>query len=238
MFFLAIVSVVYIVAYTIYCQTYHMGVAIDVWCIFLLSVILGFFYVLSQHEHRYLYLMSITIIPIILISSLYWMTWISPGQDMRQSQWIFFVVHTLLYMLCIYRKEGVVIIKRRGRDKDTNSEGNGLLLTFPLIIIMMYAIVWWLPSSIDRLPASEAYNYIDMICTDTDIMADDVIEKAKGEKIYDETSSTYDIAGFMRFLSEELGEQLWKKRLIEEGSVPEIGLLRSTYINLPRRDYE
>lgn len=103
---------------------------------------------------------------------------------------------------------------------------------------MMYAIVWWLPSSIDRLPASEAYNYIDMICTDTDIMADDVIEKAKGEKIYDETSSTYDIAGFMRFLSEELGEQLWKKRLIEEGSVPEIGLLRSTYINLPRRDYE
>ena len=62
----------------------------------------------------------------------------------------------------------------------------------------------WLSNSI-------AYYYgLDMTAIDFN---SDVIEKAKGEKIYDETSSTYDIAGFMRFLSEELGEQLWKKRL-------------------------
>lgn len=41
----------------------------------------------------------------------------------------------------------------------------------------------------------------------------------------------------MRFLSEELDE-LWKKGLTEEGGVPELGLLRSAYINLPRCDYK
>lgn len=252
-YFLSIVSVIYIVAYTIYCQIYHMGVAIDIWCLFLLSVILAFFYKLSQHKYQYLYIISIIIVPIILISSIYWMTWIAPSREMRISQIIFIIIHSLLYIFFIFKHEGIISIEHVHKDEaiDPKEKGgykigrwhiicrNYYLLIFPLIITILYIIVGRLPSAIERLPAYEAYNYIDMICTDTNLDTGNVIEKIKELNIYNETDDSYDIRGFMRFLSEELDEQLLEKKIIEkQGEIPTRDILENIYMKEPRHKVE
>ncbi|MDE7445112.1 MAG: hypothetical protein K2N15_05320 [Lachnospiraceae bacterium] len=244
-YFLAIVSVVYLVSYTIYCRKYHIDIVIHPITYFILiTVALWFFYKLSQHEHRYLYTLSIIFIPVILISSVYWMTWFTLSQEMRFWQWLFVFVHTMIYVFCIFKKENVICV-RRYNDKE-NGRGikigkwvflseNYFLLVLPVVVAIIYIIAWELPLFIDRLPANEAYNYIDMICEDTDVDADEVIEKVENQEIYNETDETYDIEAFMRFLSEELGEQLLEKGIIEtEGSVPTRDVLQNRLINAER----
>ena len=245
-FFLTVVAVVYIVAYTIYCQTYHVDVVVNGSYYLLISVALLFFYVLSQHPHRYLYLISLVFIPVILISSIYWMTWFSAGQIVRRVQWVYAFVHSMIYIFCIFRREKIVYIKKY--RKGTNSEIKGLrigkweimvenhfLLFLPVVVAMIYIIVYELPLFIERLPANEAYKYIDMICTDTEIDADDVVERSREQKMYDEANDSYDIEEFMKFMSDELGVQLQEKGIIEDsGDVPSRDTLRNRYMNEPR----
>ena len=45
------------------------------------------------------------------------------------------------------------------------------------------------------------YNYIDMICADTDMDADEVIKQSEEQDMYNKEDGTYDIEAFMRFLS-------------------------------------
>ncbi len=246
MYFLVIVSVVYLVAYTIYCNKYHIGIVIHPIAYYILiTVALWFFYTLSQHEHRYLYILSIIFIPVILISSVYWMSWFTLSQEMRLWQWIFVFVHSMIYIACVFWKERVIrvgLYNRNGRNRGIRfgrwvvfSENNFLLI-LPVVVTIIYTIIWALPSFIDRIPVTEADNYIDMICEDTDVDADIVIEMAKKQEMYNETVETYDIQAFMRFLSEELGEQLLEKGFIEEeGGVPTRNDLEKRLVNAPRK---
>lgn len=244
-YFLAIISVVYLVTYTIYCNKYHIDIVIHPAAYYILiTVALWFFYTLTQHEHQYLYILSIIFIPVILISSVYWMTWFTLSQKMRFGEWLFVLAHSIFYILCIFKRENVLCIRRHNGTE--NSTGirigeweilfeNNFLLILPIVVAIIYIIVWGLPSFIDRLPANEAYNYIDMICEDTGVDIDAVIEMAKEQEMYNETVGTYDIEAFMRFLSEELGEQLLEKGIIEEeGSVPARDELEKRFLNAPR----
>ena len=244
-YFLAIISVVYLVSYTIYCRMYNISVVINPRaCYVLISITLFFFYIISQHEHRYLYLFTIIFIPVVLISTVYWMSWFSLSQEMRLWQWIFVYVHSLLYMFFIFKRERVICVKRyingekcRGIKiwKWVLRFENSFLLVLPVVVGLIYFVVWALPSFIDRLPANEAYHYIDMVCEDTDLDADKLIEMAEEEEMYNEADETYDIEAFMRFLSEELGEQMLEKGIIEEqGSMPTRRVLQDLYLNAPR----
>ena len=80
------------------------------------------------------------------------------------------------------------------------------------------------------------YNYIDMICADTDMDADEVIKQSEEQDMYNKEDGTYDIEAFMRFLSRYLGEQLLEKGIIdEEGDVPSREVLNTRYVNKPRQ---
>lgn len=143
------------------------------------------------------------------------------------------------------------MVRRQSETSKTDSEGgetfeigkwkltskyNGLLY-LPFVVMVIYGLIWILPFSTDRLPANEAYNYIDMICLDTDVEADDVIKNARGQKMYDEADNSFDVEKFMRYLSEELSTQLLNKGIIEnEGDVPTRDILENRYLNAPRRN--
>lgn len=247
-YLLVIVSVVYLVSYTRYCWTYHIEIVIrPVYYYILITVALIFFYALSQHEHRYLYLTSIICIPIILISSVYWMTWFTFSREMRFWQWVFVFIHSMLYMFFIFKKEKIICVRRYEDNADSAHTGirigkreiifeNYFPLVLPVIVGIIYIIIWKLPSFIYRLPASEAYNYIDMICADTDINADEVIKQSEEQDMFNKEDGTYDIEAFMRFLSRDLGEQLVEKGIInEEGDVPSREVLNKRYVNKPRQ---
>lgn len=246
-YFLAIVSVVYLVSYTRYCWTYHIKIVADPASVYvLISVALLFFYDLSQHEHRYLYVTCIICIPVILISSVYWMTWFTLNSETRFLQWIFVFVHSILYMFCIFRRENIIRINRYEGGKDSGHLRirigkreivfeNYFPLVLPVIVCIIYTIIWELPAFIDRMPAGEAYNYIDIICADTDVDADEVIARSQEQDMYNQEDGTYDIEAFLRFLSNELGAQLLDKGIIdEEGDIPARKDLNDRQVNKPR----
>lgn len=229
MYSLAIISVVYIVAYTIYCQRYHVNRDMNAWYYIVLSFPLIYFYVLSQHKLRYLNLVAYVVIPAILIASVYWTSWFSMNDKIRSYQWIFITVHSTVYILLVFRKEGVGIFGKHG---ESDAVSDSYLMVFPMIIIALYTIVWTLPKAIDRLPGNEAYNYVDMLCIDTDTEADTVIQKAMEQNMYDEEDHTYDVEMFMRFLSSELENELVGKGIIEKGGeIPARGDLSTWYLN-------
>ena len=244
-YFLAIISVVYLVAYTIYCRNNHIDIVIQpVAYYILITVALWYFYTLMQHKYRYLYILSIILIPVILIASMYWMTWFALSQKMRLWQWIFAFAHTMFFMFSIYRREKVICVRRYNGEGDCKGKKFGkwefkcenyFLLILPIIIGVIYFLAWVLPMFIDRLPANEAYHYIDLICEGTDVDADAMIEMAEEQEMYNEINGNYDIVAFMRFLSEELGEQLLEKGIIEEeGGMPTRDVLEERLKNAPR----
>lgn len=244
-YFLAIVSVVYLVSYTIYCRNYHIKVEIQPMVVYVLVTMgLWYFYVLLQHEHRYLYVLCIVIVPVILISSLYWLTWFTMSREMRFGQWLFVFLHSMFYMCSIYKKEKVICL--RPYNGKENSRGikigkweflceNYFLLILFIVVFIIFIMAWMIPPFVDRLPAAEAYNYIDMICEGTDVDADKVIEMCEEQEMFNELDENYDIEAFMQFLSEKLGEQMLEKGFVEEGGVPLRSVLEDKYKNAPRR---
>ena len=74
-----------------------------------------------------------------------------------------------------------------------------------------------------------------MICADTDVDVDAMIEKAMEQEMYNEIDENYDIQAFMKFLATELGVQLMEKEVIKEvGDIPTREVLENKYINTPR----
>lgn len=232
-YLVSIISVVYLVVYTIYCQMNHINVMVrpDRACFFI-SLALIFFYVLLLHEHQYLYVTSIICIPVILISSVYWMSWFTLDREMRFWQWIFVLGHSVIYMLLLFAREKVICVRQCKDDDDAKHKqirfGKWEIVLknfFPLVLLVIvsaiYTLIWVIPSFVDRMPADEAYNYIDMICEGTDVDADEVIKRSWEQEMYYEEKDSYDIEAFMRFLTRELGEELLDKGIItEEGDIP------------------
>lgn len=151
----------------------------------------------------------------------------------------------MLYIICIYKREKVICISRNNDKKEQKGikigkweiiSENWFLLILPVVVMIIYIIVWKLPVFIDRLPANEAYNYIDMICEGTDVDPDVVIGMAEEQEMYNEKDGTYDIEAFMRFISKELGDQMLDKGIInEKESIPTQDVLGMRLKNMPRK---
>lgn len=246
-YFLSIISVVYLVVYTIYCRINHISIAVRLDNFyFWISVVMVFFYALLQHELRYLYVTSLICIPVILISCVYWTTWLTLNREARFLQWIFVLVHFVIYMLSLFAREKLIRIRRYAGSNDTEymririgkrelALENYFPLVFPVIVGIVYTLIWVMPSFIYRMQANEAYNYIDMICKDTDVDADEVIKRSWEQEMYNEDNETYDIEAFMRFLSRELDVQLLDKGIIDEaGDIPTREVLGEKLKNKPR----
>ena len=58
-----------------------------------------FFYICGLHQHRHVYLIFVIYVLVILIGSIYWMSWFTVNQDMNKLQTIFIMAHSLIYVL-------------------------------------------------------------------------------------------------------------------------------------------
>ena len=96
-FFLSVISVVSIVCYSIYCYIHNLSLTIKPNYFVFLSLALLFFYSLSQHFHQHVYMVFVVMVPVILVSSVYWMSWFTMSIKMRCVQWIFIVIQSLIY---------------------------------------------------------------------------------------------------------------------------------------------
>lgn len=133
------------------------------------SMVMVFFYALLQHELRYLYVTSLICIPVILISCVYSTTWLTLNREARFLQWIFMLVHSVIYMLPLFAREKLIRIRQYVNGDDTEHRririGKQEIvlekffpLVFPLIVGIVYTLIWVMPSFIYRMQANEAYN--------------------------------------------------------------------------------
>ena len=230
-FFFSAISVVSIVCYSIYCYIHNLTLIIKWDYFFFLTLALVFFYSLSQHFHQHVYMVFVVMVPVILVSSVYWMSWFSMSIIMRCVQWIFIVIHSLVYAgLIFYRYKMIFIGKREemeeGRYGKTYKLVKGRVLAIEhgfqgillLIVIICYTVSWLVPMLTQRIEGSRAETFIVKVCEDTDIDADEMIALAKERSGYDAVNQDYDRGKYLKFMYEELYEQILDKGIINENS--------------------
>lgn len=159
-FFFSAISVVFIVCYSIYCYIHNLQLMIHPMYFIFLSVALLFFYSLSQHFHQHVYMVFVIMVPMILVSSMYWMSWFLMSNILRCVQWIFIVIHSLIYACLIFYRHKIIFIGKREEmaDKDRYGKPHKLMwnrvyaiedgsfhVTLLLIVIVCYSVSWLVP---------------------------------------------------------------------------------------------
>lgn len=231
-FFFSAVSVVLIVCYSIYCYIHNLQLMIRPNYLLFLTLALIFFYSLSQHFHQHVYMVFVVMVPVILVSSVYWMSWFSMSIKMRCAQWIFIVMHSLLYAcLIFYRNKMIFIGKREEMEAGRYGKAHKLLgdcvfaiehgfqLILLSIVIICYSVSWLVPMLTQRVEGSMAEVFIIKVCKDTDVNADEMIALAKERSAYDAANNDYDKGRYLEFMYEELYEQLLDKGIIDDDSI-------------------
>lgn len=247
-----LISVMFIVSYTIYCHI-HQRELVMKWSYYVfLTLMLVFFYLLSQHPYDYLRLIFVVMVPVILIASTYWMSWFAMSRCMRWMQWGFMVLHSLLYAGCYY-VQGVRNKKKQYEDTNDGAEeskeridksfweksarfikNHAIIVGLGLVIVIMYALVWLAPLNASRMTAQEMNNYIKKICQYTDVKETEIIDKLNKTSVYDSAENNYDIEAFLIFVSQELLPQLLEKEIIKnKDDVLTYGRLKDWYVKAP-----
>lgn len=230
--FFSAISVVLIVCYSIYCYIHNVQLTIHPNYFFFLTLALIFFYSLSQHFHKHVYMVFVVMVPVILVSSVYWMSWFSMSNGMRCVQWIFIVMHSLLYAGLIFYRNKMIFIGKREELKDKRYgkphklignrvyaiERSGFQVILLLVVIICYSVSWLVPILTQRIEGREAENYIIKVCMDTDVKVDEMIALAKERSAYDAVNQDYDRGKYLEFMYKELYEQILDKGIINEDS--------------------
>ena len=216
-FFLSVISVVSIVCYSIYCYIHNLSLTIKPNYFVFLSLALLFFYSLSQHFHQHVYMVFVVMVPVILVSSVYWMSWFTMSIKMRCVQWIFIVIQSLIYAgLIFYRYKMIFIGKREEMEEGKYGKTlkllrgwvfaieHGFQVILLLIVIICYSVSWLVPMLTQRIEGSRAETFIIKVCKDTDINADEKIALSKEQSGYDAVNQDYDREKYLEFVYEEL----------------------------------
>lgn len=87
-----------------------------------------------------------------------------------------------------------------------------------LIIIICYSVSWLVPMLTQRIEGGRAEYYIKEVCKDTNIKVDEMVEIAKERCAYDEKNQDYDRGKYLKFMYEELHEQILDKGMIDDES--------------------
>lgn len=240
-YFLSFLSMLFIVAYTVYCYMHGRNLEMDYRYFIHLTLMLFYFYLLSQHRNDYLRLIFAVMLPVILAASMYWMSWFSMSRSMRLWQWIFITAHSVIYALLFY----ISTLKNRKAEDADEEEGGGdmetgilklvwkhiVIVLLILIIVGAYTVIWCLPLLGKRIGTAEARKYVMEICAGTEVDGEDVMDRMAMMEMYDETEDNFDMKEFLDFMSEELRPQLLEKGVLKnENEVLQYDRLNKWYM--------
>lgn len=229
-FFFSSISVVLIVCYSIYYYIHNLQLTMQPGYFVFLTLALLFFYSLSQHFHNHVYMIFVAMVPVILVSSVYWMSWFAMSKEMRFVQWIFIVIHSVVYACLIFYRNKIIFIGKRedmdetrygsphklGRNRVLAMEHGDLHAILLLVIIICYSVSWLVPMLTQRIEGGKAEYYIREVCKDTSVKVDEMIELAKERCAYDVENQDYDRGKYLRFMYEELHDQILDKGMIDD----------------------
>ena len=109
-YFLALFSAEMVISYTFYCHIHGISIGMTQAYYLLLSIILVFFYSVSQHRLTHVYLVFLFCVPFIIVSSVYWFSWFNMSEAMRVLELVFIVGHFMIYSTLVFFRMGLVRI--------------------------------------------------------------------------------------------------------------------------------
>lgn len=239
-YFFPIISVVYVIAYTIYCRIYHIQLVMNGWYIFFLVGSVLYFYLLSLHPYEYLYKIFLIVTPAILITSTYWLSWFVRDRRMIYIESGFIVINLIAFSLRVICKTKMPT--ELGRLKGLKGfrekclyiwNKNVVSFFIVFIIIVSYLSVVLSPLMTERIQSTEAENYIYAICQDTERDTAQLIEKARKMETYDAESESYDKMDYMDFINTELKAEIAAKHINGKSISLEYDELSEWYKNIP-----
>ncbi len=242
--FWALISSVLVVAYTLYCHIHSIQLNMEWSYLWLLTMVLIFFYLCAFVEHDYVRLVFLIDVPLILICGMYWMSWFRMDQTMEFFQFIFFLVHSLVYTLLIYRKEKVITRCRFVNETDPEYKiyirkaGIKIKNWFSIItigvIVIAYMIFWIVPHFlIERDSFAFVENCITEICCDTEKDAEELLDEIKMLDWYDVENDNVDRVHLLKYINENLFQEMVDKEIISgEDKGVSYEKLVNWYINL------
>lgn len=240
-YFFSLISVIYVVTYTIYCRIYHIQLVMDIKYVFFLVIAMLFFYTLSAHPYEYLYMIFLTNIPVILVCSVYWMSWFVRDTKMMCVEIVYIITNLICFTgRVLIRNEILVFGKPPKKIGDYRIRWkvvwckSGFYVFTTFIAIVSCLLVGVLPLATERIEASEAENYICAICRGTGRDAAQIIEEARDMETYENTENrSYDKMDYMEFINKELKSEIVTKHIKEGNGSLEYDDLSGWYLNIP-----
>lgn len=243
-YFWVFFSTALIVGYNIYCHINNVKMTMNIFYLVFLTIVISFFYMCAANEHEHVRFLFVVNVPVILICSIYWMSWFQFDNTMRRAQFIFILLHSLLYTRVIYREFGVMVRCGLQEEKDPKykvylwslgiEKNPGFrkkffpfkrvrvkvkswlhIITFFLIFVA-YSIFWLVPNAIqiERVEYAVAQSCIAEICMDTDKDADALVEEIKSHEWYNDERQDMDRTQFLIFVYEQLKTEMVDKGII------------------------
>lgn len=218
-YFWALFSGALLLSYTRYCYIYHMPLVLNWRYLLFLSLSLIFFYSCSNHPHEYIHMIFLAGVPAFLVGSLQWMSWFTMDKRMNLYQMIFVAVHMSIYMILIFMGKGLIVWKKGTHTGIKYPALRQLFWGVPLIVTLaMYSILWLVPTSLGagRISLNYAGKCLNMICQDTSKDSTELLNEIKASEWFDDENERMDRTRFLRFLYENLQEELISKEIISE----------------------
>lgn len=228
-YFLAIISSIYIVTYTIYCRIHNIQIEISIFYFIFLQLALIFFYALSTQPHEYLHMILLVDVPAILISSIYWLSWFKITDNLIKMELIFIVFNMCLFTVLIMCRNKIIIVGAGPEPSDIYKviicyRGKGLWIKnksgfyfiSTIFVILSYAFIWLFPMTTQKIPADDAEKYIIKICSDTEFNAAAVIKKMQESDMYNRRTDDYNRNDYMNYINGNLHNPIVEKGILDE----------------------
>lgn len=224
-YFFSAMSSILIVSYTIYCHSHHMDLYLNIYYLVFLSSVLVFFYACGLHWSEHVHMVFLVFVPVILISSTYWMSWFVVDRDMMYWHLAYIIIHSLAYVLILYVKNRVIVIGWAEKEKDPAYQihfnwkisveiRHMFYVVMVVTIIVAYCVLGIVPFQIERIPYNRTVKYINAICRDTDKNADELLEEMKSREWWDDENADADRTRYLKFLYDNLREEMIEKNVI------------------------
>ena len=237
-FFCSLSSAVLLVAYTLYCRLYHVEIVLNFWYLAALSILLVFFYFCGRHKLLHVRMVCMSNVPVILITSVYWMSWFTVNDKMLLYQSVFIIFHSLIYVTFIYQNMGFYqkddeteeqLGIRRGlltaiqhpertaktiwqRTKQYYFYGITLVIVTAVYAVFLLVPLFFAQESVLSFNLSE--KIIAAVCEDTDYDVDAIFEEMKENEWANQETETIDRVRFADFVYRTLRPELLNKKII------------------------
>ena len=202
----------FIVVYIMYSYIHNLPIRWNNIYILLIMGVLIFFYWYGLHKYNYLHLVFLICIPMILISSTYWMSLFPADNTILFIQLAFIIVNMSIYAFIIFKRNGIIVLNRTDWIKVES--------WFPIVLFFLVMLAYAMLMAALMPGETVSYNYAQSrliaICEGTDKEPGELFDQIMQENQQTKVKGSIDRVRYLKFVYDNLFSEMLKKNIIEE----------------------